>query len=529
MSPELAPADYGFPFESGSITADSEFLENLFSQLLPLSKEKSTSIGTAANKSDNVSVAIEAANKEAKTKKVEFVNILLAWDREHDHIMEKTKSQKTRGTLFRDKTDLITEVRSNILDTHGWKEVFTALHDAEQSYSNPKGIKVVGKWFRKAADKSGLIEPFVDFIPDSDFSSVICGGIKFILKACAASKKFREEAFNLINQLPEKADIACQYLEIYQNNDQLQAAAWTFAVQKHKDNLARQNMEENPDAEIPKNDMLLLLDPNSVSIQTSQDRILQQVLRNGFATDTEAQARVEWLMANKSIRHWLTSAKSKTLLVNGHGKLERVTPMSLFCAMLAQSFSASPIIVLTHFCGLQALEEDPQDPKRQKAGRLLRSLLIQLLTQWQFPDITCLKNDFVEKLKRTSPNWSLRQQKRLFHHLVAALPPATPIFIIIDGTNYYEATDSTRDDIKTAVTEANKLLSLGSVEAMVKILVTSPTRSFNLAECFETNEIVNVPEDIDSSMTKFSESNLRLQFESKATDLERSSSRKRHR
>lgn len=285
-------------------------------------------------------------------------------------------------------------------------------------------------------------------------------------------------------------------------------------------------MEQKPEMIISQEDLLLLLDPNAVAIHTAQKQILKKVLHIGLPMGEKAQQRVEWLLTNKNVSHWLTSTKSQTILVNGHGSLKRVTPMSIFCAMLAQSLnSTGSFIVLSHFCGLQMLDRDSQDGKEQKTSGLLRSLLIQLLAQWKFSNITCLEHDFIEKLKRTSPNWSSHRQRDLLHHLVSGLPKATPIFIIIDGTNYYEVEDLLADT-KKVVREVNELLSSESVEAMVKILVTSPTRSINLTKYFRTNEVINMLEDIDGTMTNFSESRLKLQFDLKMEDLKRSLRRK---
>ena len=74
-------------------------------------------------------------------------------------------------------------MRANISEQHTWKEVFVELHAAQDAYNNPKQrIEVVRKWFRKATDKSEVIEPFIDFIPNIEYTSVICAGLKFILK-----------------------------------------------------------------------------------------------------------------------------------------------------------------------------------------------------------------------------------------------------------------------------------------------------------------------------------------------------------
>ena len=79
---------------------------------------------------------------------------------------------------------LVTKVRAGILEKHSWQEVLADLKEAEQSYDNPKGIKVVHKWLRKATGKLCYIEPFLDFAPDGDYAPVIFGGLKFVLKVC---------------------------------------------------------------------------------------------------------------------------------------------------------------------------------------------------------------------------------------------------------------------------------------------------------------------------------------------------------
>ncbi|KAL6856544.1 hypothetical protein J3F83DRAFT_769711 [Trichoderma novae-zelandiae] len=486
----LAPAGYGVPTELGSIDPDDRQLVSLL----------------LAQRRLNL-ILERLGDVEAKKSKDEFIRILLAWDEEHDRIKGTRKSDTLRKLVFKGKNDLIGQVRSNISGTHSWEEVFGALRDAEEAYKSTKGIRVVHSWFRKAVDKSDLIEPFVDLIPNSDFSSVVCGGIKFILRACTASKRFRDEAFELINQLPEKVEITGQYAELYRDDAQLQVASyklfchilsaiqsiiywltkdhtfewlkplmqqstynytikerikelglasahvteivqlcntrrlskvsdgvgqihqhttWIMGVlkalvlrltdnkgfserQQFLDNRARQGLQEEPETTISQNELLLLLDPNATTVQIGHGRILQRVIRNGLAMDTEAQKRVEWLMANKSISRWFTSTKSRTLLVHGRGSLDRVSPMSFFCAMLVQSLtSIGSIILLSHFCGLEMPESDSHGSGGRKTSGLLKSLLIQLLAQWKTSTITCFDREFVDNLTLRQLAWIVR-------------------------------------------------------------------------------------------------------------------------
>jgi hypothetical protein len=277
--------------------------------------------------------------------------------------------------------------------------------------------------------------------------------------------------------------------------------------------------------------LLLLLSPNTSSDQNtslalaSQKPILGRVLRSGFSMDREEQIRAEWLMANEKVSHWFGSARSRKLLVNGNHTLDRISPVSFFCAMLVQSLKPiESIMVLSHFCGLYTPEDGPASEPPGSCG-LLRSLLTQLIEQWEFGELICLDQDDVAKLKSTSPNLSLQDQRHLLHRLVAALPPAKPLFVIIDGINYYE-TGEFYHETKKVIKGINRLLSDSKIKAMVKIFVTSATRATEVNECFKPDEMLDVPEDVDGTRLGFADTQFDWQFGSKIERLEHSSSRK---
>jgi hypothetical protein len=48
--------------------------------------------------------------------------------------------------------------------------------------------------------------------------------VALALKACKAAKKFREESFDLVDQLPDKVDIVREYSELYSSDPKLQLA-----------------------------------------------------------------------------------------------------------------------------------------------------------------------------------------------------------------------------------------------------------------------------------------------------------------
>lgn len=292
-----------------------------------------------------------------------------------------------------------------------------------------------------------------------------------------------------------------------------------------------EGMEQTPEEKISLDELLLLLDLDAVALHTNRKETLQYVFLVGSSMCAEAQKRAKWLLGDKRISQWYHSTRSQTILINGHGSLKRTTPMSLFCAMVRLNLypflPTDKSIVLTHFCGLQILDPDLQDPKEQKASGLLKYLLTQLpvqwkapkeqkasgllkdllrqlLLQWKDPDITGLEHDFLEKLKEKGSNWSSKQQWHLLRHLVAALPPTTCIFIFIDGIDYYDPADWC-EDTKEEVKQIYELLSAKG-GAKVKICITSITRPSKLTRYFKNHEVINVPEDMDGIMPRFSPS-----------------------
>ncbi len=116
---------------------------------------------------------------EVEDQKNRFVSVLKMWDVEY----EKSNKHGTNDEKKKKKKEsLVNEVRADISSKHSWEEVFKLLNDAEDEYRNPKGISVFRKYFRRVADKSEVLEPFVDFIPNGQYTSIICGGLIFILK-----------------------------------------------------------------------------------------------------------------------------------------------------------------------------------------------------------------------------------------------------------------------------------------------------------------------------------------------------------
>ncbi|RSL86555.1 hypothetical protein CEP51_002764 [Fusarium floridanum] len=215
-----------FPPGPGLPDPTLESLEEIWSSLVPgLQNNPSVYEEAVGEFVNSQKAAVEEAEQRASQMRTSFIDILEKWDKEHDAKPDKVKS-RWPGKLTKGNDSLMARVRADISKQHSWEDVLAALREAESHYSSSSGLKVVHTWFRKAADKSAIVEPYVNFIPNGTYTSVICAGLTFVLKACAAAKKFRDESFDLINRLPDKIDMVNQYSELYEGDLGLQSATY---------------------------------------------------------------------------------------------------------------------------------------------------------------------------------------------------------------------------------------------------------------------------------------------------------------
>lgn len=75
----------------------------------------------------------------------------------------------------------------DIRGRHCWAEVMGQLDLAKQSYEDKaKGrhgvLRKGARWFSNHVE---TVEPWVRLIPETDYSSVICGGLKFVFAVSA--------------------------------------------------------------------------------------------------------------------------------------------------------------------------------------------------------------------------------------------------------------------------------------------------------------------------------------------------------
>src|SRR6266699_7255753 len=114
------------------------------------------------------------AKKAADDEKARFKLLLTAWDKEHE--------KQDKKSLRRRKNERLSKVRADISAEHTWDDVIAELKKVREETLNATGLgSRVRKFFGKLGDNTDIIVPMLDFIPNGDYGSVLCGGLKFIL------------------------------------------------------------------------------------------------------------------------------------------------------------------------------------------------------------------------------------------------------------------------------------------------------------------------------------------------------------
>ncbi|KAK7449876.1 hypothetical protein Landi51_05593 [Colletotrichum acutatum] len=93
----------------------------------------------------------------------------------------------------------------NIRGTHSWDEVVKQIQEAKTSYESKAAGKsgMATKAGRFISDHAKYVDPWVALIPSSDYSSVVSGGLKFVLGAANAQANIRTKIIGAIERLPD--------------------------------------------------------------------------------------------------------------------------------------------------------------------------------------------------------------------------------------------------------------------------------------------------------------------------------------
>lgn len=193
---------------------------------------------------------------------------------------------------------------------------------------------------------------------------------------------------------------------------------------------------------------------------------IDDTIRGGQLLDYAVHGRGHMLMQDSKFQQWLSSKQSKSLLVDGNAEtsMERISAMSIVCALLAQSLPNETASTISYFCGIRA----GQDDRTSAPISLVRNLLAQLIHIHKL-NTSFLQGRAYQELERLD----LRRLCLLLVEMVKKLPYGAVLFCIVDGISWIEEEERSQE-VCFVVQTLSGLTSDPEVRAVFKLLITSP-------------------------------------------------------
>lgn len=214
---------------------------------------------------------------------------------------------------------------------------------------------------------------------------------------------------------------------------------------------------------------------------------LEATVRQGNISDPSTQGRSQLLMQSSKFQNWFSSAKSKCLLVDGNAEsaMEKMSAMSIVCALLAQNLPSATAKTMVFFCGLHIDEFAATGP-----GDLIRSLLGQIISQYSL-STTFVDGRAYEELRR----FDLRRLCALMTELVKKIPHEAVLFCLVDGISWYETEEMTQETCVVMQTLVDLTYDTG-VRGVFKLLITSPMASRYVRKCTLRQDRLSISSDV---------------------------------
>lgn len=208
--------------------------------------------------------------------------------------------------------------------------------------------------------------------------------------------------------------------------------------------------------------------------------------------------KADQVLQTELFRQWMGGLHPAKLLIHGDFRGSRtVSPLSLLTATLTEAARADQphFVSLVFFCGCHL---DPEEDPFSCGKALIKVLIFQLLQQQ--PHINISLPPWELDIGRVHQG-DLQQLCRLFDVLVHCLPDEVTLFCLIDGMVYYER-DEFIVEMQYVLAEILRLVGDSTIQANVKILITSPWRTEMAQQFFhEDSEILHMEGMPSSELT----------------------------
>ncbi|KAI7778283.1 hypothetical protein LA080_002391 [Diaporthe eres] len=216
---------------------------------------------------------------------------------------------------------------------------------------------------------------------------------------------------------------------------------------------------------------------------------IQRVKELDGTLSQEDKRKTDRILQTELFRQWMGSLRPAKLLIHGHFRRSKtVSPLSLLTATLTEAAREDQhrFVTLVFFCSCH-LDRDEDNFSGGRA--IIRALISQLLQQQ--PRIHILPPPWELNPDRVRQG-DLQQLCQLLNLLVHCLPGEVTLLCLIDGMVYYER-DEFIGEMQYVLTEIVRLVGDPTVQANVKLLITSPWRTDMAQQFFqEDREILHM-------------------------------------
>lgn len=226
-----------------------------------------------------------------------------------------------------------------------------------------------------------------------------------------------------------------------------------------------------------------------LSVPDISDSDLQEVKELGSTLSQRDKRKADQVLQMDIFTQWMRSLKPAKLLIHGVFRGSRtVSPLSLLTATLTETVRTDQIqfVSLVFFGGRHS---DRDEDAFSGGEALIQSFIYQLLQQQ--PHMIISPSPWELDMERVRQG-DLQQLCQLLNLLIHRLPEEVTLFCLIDGMVYYER-DEFIDETQYVLTELTRLVGDPTIQANVKLLVTSPWRTEMARQFFlEDHEILHM-------------------------------------
>ncbi|KAF4780743.1 hypothetical protein HER10_EVM0001759 [Colletotrichum scovillei] len=142
-------------------------------------------------------------------------------------VHERTRSFKTLISTFAQKTNRKDLARFDVEKDFQWEDVRIMASEAvEQDNAKTKmrhnPFRAAGRSFQRNASN---LEMLVAFLPNGDFTGILCGALTFVFCAAKRLDEVRNKILNCLDSLPDIVEETEEYVEIYDDDPRVWKAA----------------------------------------------------------------------------------------------------------------------------------------------------------------------------------------------------------------------------------------------------------------------------------------------------------------